>query len=192
MKYNVLRGFFYAIILVSVSWSSLTLLMSLYTIEIDEVSTCSYIVDGDTFDILTGERIRLADIDTPERGEWGYHEASNALSSMIFNRKVYLDIDDVSWTDRYGRLVCLVYIDFNTTHYLNVNEALLVTGYADVWDHPNEFIPSLWTIFVPKLGTSDMLKLLLVSIGIGLGATVFIHFILRAIWRTLPFKSRIK
>lgn len=165
-------------------------LISLYTIEIDEVSTCTYVIDGDTFEILSGNRIRLADIDAPEKDEWRYQEASIALSTLIHNKKVYLDIDDLNRADRYGRLVCLVYIDFNSTHYLNVNEALLVAGYADVWDYQNEFNPRLWILFVEKLGTNDVLKLLLISMGIGLGVIIVLHFTISAIWRILPFKSR--
>lgn len=40
--------------------------------EVDKTSTVTNIVDGDTFDIATGERIRLADVDCPEYYESGY------------------------------------------------------------------------------------------------------------------------
>ena len=35
------------------------------------------VIDGDTFETETGGVIRLANINTPERGEYGYEEAKN-------------------------------------------------------------------------------------------------------------------
>ena len=33
---------------------------------------------------------------------------------------------------------------------MNVNKALLVEGYAQIWEHDNEFNSSTWTLYVPK------------------------------------------
>lgn len=85
----------------------------------------------------------LADIDAPERGEEGYYEAKEALSSLILDKKVYLDVDDMDVMDRYNRLICLVYLQHNSTHQLNVNLWLIQNGYANLSDYPNEFDPSL-------------------------------------------------
>jgi len=63
-----------------------------YSVEIDEVSVATYIVDGDTFDVAMGERVRLADVDTPERGQVGYSEASYFLGQLIYGERVYLDV----------------------------------------------------------------------------------------------------
>jgi endonuclease YncB( thermonuclease family) len=105
---------------------------------------------GDTFDTSSGNRVRLADVDTPENGEIGYSEAKDFLTSLVYQKTVYLDIDDVHRTDPYDRLVCVVYVDYNSTHLKNVNKALLVEGYAQIWEHDNEFNPSTWTLYVPK------------------------------------------
>jgi endonuclease YncB( thermonuclease family) len=50
------------------------------------------IADGDTFTLRTGDRehsIRLCGIDSPERGEPGYAEASAVLRSLILGKAVH-------------------------------------------------------------------------------------------------------
>lgn len=66
------------------------------------------VVDGDTVDVEfdgTTERIRMRGIDTPERGDCGYDEATNALALTAGGKAVSLDGDE---RDRYGRLVAYV------------------------------------------------------------------------------------
>ncbi len=92
----------------------------------------------------------MADVDTPETGESGYYEAKNSLASLIGDKTVYLDIDDVYETGPYGRLICVVYVEYNSTHYTNVNEALLVEGVAVIKNYDNEFNPHTWSLRVPK------------------------------------------
>ena len=113
------------------------------------------VIDGDTFDVIVGysgyDRVRLADIDAPEVGEPGYLEAKNLLFSLVYGNGVILDIDDIHITDTGGtRLVCVVYVLFNSTHYLNVNKALLVEEVAVIDDHDNEFNPYTWNLYVLK------------------------------------------
>jgi nuclease-like protein len=68
------------------------------------------IADGDTFTFLVDRqrlRIRLAEIDTPEKGQPYGNRARQALSDMIFERAVrVVEIDH----DRYGRVVGRVYV----------------------------------------------------------------------------------
>jgi len=118
--------------------------------EIDATTVVSKVIDGDTFDTTSEDRIRLADVDTPEKGESGYYEAKNFLTSLVYNKQVCLDIDDVYETDKYGRLVCVVYVRHNSTHFKNVNKALLVEDYAVIWNFNNEFDPYTWTLYCPK------------------------------------------
>jgi micrococcal nuclease len=84
----------------------------------------THIVDGDTFDISTGERVRMIGIDTPERGEYFYKEATNRLDELIGNKKVIL-IKDVSETDKYGRILRHVYIDD-----IWINKQMIEEGFA--------------------------------------------------------------
>ena len=122
--------------------------------EIDEkTGTVTNIVDGDTFDLSNGDRIRPADIDAPEIGEEGYQEAKDYLTTWIYGKTVYLDVDDMFIYDFNGtgdRFVCVVYVSYNTTHYLNVNKLMLVTNQAVIEDFNNEFDPYSWSLFVLK------------------------------------------
>ena len=62
------------------------------------------IVDGDTLHVLTEAKeqvkIRLAEIDTPERKQPYYQKAKQALADRVFRKTVAVEIID--W-DRYGR-----------------------------------------------------------------------------------------
>lgn len=136
--------------------------------EIDEVAVCDWVIDGDTFETISGDRIRLADIDAPEYGESGYYDAKQCLEDLIYGRAVYLDIDDVYETDPYGRLVCVVYIRHSSTHYKNVNKALLVEGVAVISNYYNEFNPYDWTLYVheddiPELSSLIILPLFMLA-----------------------------
>lgn len=68
------------------------------------------VIDGDTFEIETGEKIRLICVDTPEINETGYEKAKIFLNSLSLNKKVRLE-KDISDKDSYGRLLRYVYID---------------------------------------------------------------------------------
>jgi len=122
--------------------------------EVDKTSVVSRVIDGDTFEISTGERVRLADIDAPESGQAGYSQARSVLSSLVLGKTVYLDIDDVYRTDRYGRLVCVVYVRWDSTSYKNVNKALLIEGVAVIMNYNNEFSPSSWTLYTTVMSDS--------------------------------------
>ncbi len=136
--------------------------------EVDIVAYVTRVIDGDTFDAKVVEvstyappciadvapgsriRVRLADVNAPERGEPGFTEATEALRRLVSGETVYLDVDDIYCTDRYGRIVAVVYTAYNTTHLVNVNALLLVEGYVRIWDHVNEFNPYSWSIHVPR------------------------------------------
>jgi endonuclease YncB( thermonuclease family) len=69
------------------------------------------IVDGDTLDVASGERVRLIGIDTPERGECGYSEAADLLGWLVAGKSVILVAGARDDTDRYGRLLRYVELD---------------------------------------------------------------------------------
>jgi endonuclease YncB( thermonuclease family) len=85
--------------------------------------------DGDTLSLRTGsttERVRLAQIDAPERGQpWG-RRARQALVRLAEHRTARLVIVD---RDDYGRTVADVYVG-----EAFVNEALVRSG--DAWAYP--------------------------------------------------------
>jgi endonuclease YncB( thermonuclease family) len=68
------------------------------------------ITDGDTLTVLDDQnqqhKIRLAEIDAPERGQpWG-DRAKQALSALVFSKTISVQQTD---TDRYGRIVARVF-----------------------------------------------------------------------------------
>ena len=140
--------------------------------EIDETTVVSRVIDGDTFDVTPGDRIRLADVDAPEYYEEGYNESKNFLTELVLNKTVYLDIDDISRTDPYNRLVCVVYVDYNSTYVMNVNKALLVNGHAVIWNFTNnEFDPYTWSLYcpmeaIPEFPLFTILALFIIAISL--------------------------
>ena len=83
------------------------------------------IIDGDTFDLLvdkTTYRIRLADIDCPEKGQDYYKISKQALSDYLYGSTI-----EVTFTkkDRNGRILGSVY---NGPVYINL--IMVEEGYA--------------------------------------------------------------
>ncbi|MGB4873002.1 MAG: thermonuclease family protein [Candidatus Promineifilaceae bacterium] len=92
------------------------------------------IIDGDTIDVdLNGQeyRLRYIGVDTPERDEPYYKEATEANRQLVDGQAVIL-VKDVSETDRYGRLLRYVYLPDGTF----VNAELLRQGMARLVTFP--------------------------------------------------------
>lgn len=87
------------------------------------------ISDGDTFTLLTSKKeqvkVRLAEIDTPERAQPYGTRARQALSHLVFGKEVTVEEQDI---DRYGRLVGQVYVDG-----IHVNRKMVQEGMAWVY-----------------------------------------------------------
>ncbi|MDT8782390.1 MAG: thermonuclease family protein [Candidatus Bathyarchaeota archaeon] len=136
-----------------------TLLMSglnsVCAINIDRIAVVELVWDGDTLKLDSGDWVRFADVDAPEDDEAGYAEAKSYVANLVEGKTVYLDIDSKTVTDSYGRLVCVVYYDYSSTEYGNLNKALLVNGFAVVDDYDtNVFDPATWTLTVAKPNSS--------------------------------------
>lgn len=82
--------------------------------------------DGDTITVLTADkesfRVRLVEIDAPESGQPYGARAKQALSALVFDKDVLIDVQGL---DRYGRALGRV-------HHgdLDVNAEMIRTGYA--------------------------------------------------------------
>jgi micrococcal nuclease len=118
------------------------------------------VVDGDTFDLRIDktdpriiyeiERVRLADVDSPEMSTPEGEPAKVFATEILLGQRVWLDIDDKSrdGRDPYGRLIAVVYLEdldgtINTTHPFN--RLLVDAGHAVVKDFTNnEFDPASW------------------------------------------------
>jgi micrococcal nuclease len=91
------------------------------------------VIDGDTVELATGERVRYLLVDTPEvtgTPECFGPEASDFNRTLVEGKTVYLTYD-VECTDRYERLLAYVEVDGRS-----VNELLLSRGYACVLHIP--------------------------------------------------------
>jgi micrococcal nuclease len=88
--------------------------------------TVTEVIDGDTFYLGNGDKIRMLGINTPESGRPYAQEATDFLTNMILGKEVTLvndsKNDDV---DSYGRLLAHVYV--NDTF---VNYEIIKAGYA--------------------------------------------------------------
>lgn len=90
-----------------------------------------WVIDGDTFQLETGERIRLIGVDTPEYQPWKkrvqfYGQEASAYSKQILSqKKVWLE-SDVTKKDKYGRTLAYVYLENGDF----VNLRLVEEGYA--------------------------------------------------------------
>ena len=67
------------------------------------------VVDGDTVDVSTGERVRVLGIDTPEIGQCGYAEAKARMTELVGGQTVTLVGGAANDVDTYGRI--LRYVD---------------------------------------------------------------------------------
>lgn len=91
------------------------------------------VVDGDTLHVRfrgRDESVRLLRINTPERGQVGYGEATRALRRLVEGRKVRLEFERRGNVerDRYGRLLAYVYVG-----HLNVNVEMVRLGWSPFW-----------------------------------------------------------
>ncbi|MGB7532437.1 MAG: thermonuclease family protein [Halobacteriota archaeon] len=114
------------------------------TTKLGESGIVIKVVDGDTFDVEGIGRIRLADVNTPEIDSKEGREAKEYVKGLCYHKMVYLDIDDLYVTGKYGRIIAVVYVPYNKTHYVNLNQLLLQEGYAEARDYRNEFNPDDW------------------------------------------------
>ncbi|MBI2629272.1 thermonuclease family protein [Candidatus Pacearchaeota archaeon] len=97
-------------------------------------ATAIQVIDGDTFQIQTGEYVRLIGINAPERTEKYYDESTSFLRSLIFDKAIILE-SDLDNRDSYGRLLRYAYSSDGKL----INEELVRRGYAI----PMEVTPNL-------------------------------------------------
>ena len=98
------------------------------------------VIDGDTLEIASGDRVRLLHINTPETGEVGANEATILSRNLVENKEVKLKFGKVA-EDHYGRLLAEVSIEGKS-----LNEALVRAGLAHVF-----FIPPVKAKAIKRL-----------------------------------------
>ena len=146
MRYRNLSLFLFILIVITLQVSN----VNATTIQNDKTVTVSTVIDGSSFTLNSGETVKLACIYTPQQGQPGYDSAKNYLTSIILGKIVYLTVDNITKIDLYGRLLCVAYSNYNSTHYQNVNMAMIESNYAIATDaNGTEFNPTQWSWFVP-------------------------------------------
>ncbi len=88
------------------------------------------VVDGDSIVIEGSYHVRYIGIDAPEKGEPYFLEATQLNRRLVEGKKVRME-KDTSETDRYGRLLCYVYVN-----NVFVNAEIVRLGYAYAKSYP--------------------------------------------------------
>lgn len=129
------------------------------TIDISDTFLVARVIDGDTIELETGDKVRYIGVDTPETVHpkkpvqcFG-KEASNRNKELVAGKRVRL-VKDISETDHYGRLLRYVYLADGTF----INLELARAGYAraatfppDV-KHAEEFVAAARTARLAQRG----------------------------------------
>ena len=99
--------------------------------EIKREGVVRWVIDGDTFELANGERVRLIGINTPEHTPWKHRvdfygkEAAWYARGLLTGKKVLL-ARDARLRDKYGRTLAYVYMENGDF----VNKRLVEEGYA--------------------------------------------------------------
>jgi len=94
------------------------------------------VVDGDTLDVQSAQtelRVRLFGVDTPERGEACFDEATERLTTLA-GEQVQL-LPDERQTDSFGRELRYVYAADGTL----IDELLVADGFGYAWTEDGQF-----------------------------------------------------
>lgn len=120
-----------------------------------EQATVTRVIDGDTIDVLmngTEYRVRYVGVNTPERDEVCYSEASNANRALVGGQSIQM-LRDQSGTDQYGRLLRYIFVG---EHF--VNAELVANGWAEAVEYNND-----------RRFTADFRRIEAQAAGAGLG-----------------------
>lgn len=93
------------------------------------------ILDGDTFDLSDGRRVRYIGINTPEQSQCFALEAKTENEKLLAGKKIRLE-KDLSNRDKYGRLLRFVYVEDESGREIFVNDYLVRQGFARLLSIP--------------------------------------------------------
>ena len=123
---DVILLIFLIILLFAVNYSFLNSALQNFLTDYEEALVIR-IIDGDTLEIESGEKVRLLGIDAPEKGERYSLEAAKFLEEKVLNKTVVLELGSERY-DRYGRILAYLYINGK-----NINIELVKNGLANVY-----------------------------------------------------------
>ena len=98
------------------------------------------VIDGDTIEVKDSsniaQRVRLVGIDTAERGECGFSEASSALAQLVGFSTFDLVLADTDDKDRYGRLLRYVDVEGRDLGLELIKDGYAVAAYDSRTNYP--------------------------------------------------------
>lgn len=80
------------------------------------------VIDGDTIVLQGKSRVRLRQVDAPDKGRCGYDQAKKQLETLALNKYVRID-EEIP--DQYGRGMALVY-----TGDISINTEMVASGWV--------------------------------------------------------------
>lgn len=96
-----------------------------------ENAVVARVIDGDTIELVGGQRVRLVQIDTPERHVECYGDAASALTTRLLPAGTHVRVEQdpkLDQVDRYSRELAYVWKGGD-----DVNVTLVRDGAAGVW-----------------------------------------------------------
>ena len=83
------------------------------------------VIDGDTLETVSGQKIRLLGINTPESSMPFSKEATNFLTNSVENKPIQIESHG---TGKYGRTLAYIFVNNK-----NINKELLANGLATLY-----------------------------------------------------------
>ena len=112
-----------------------TIKISNTTVNYDASGKCVEVIDGNTIQVYGVGRVQLSQVKTPNQGEIGFDEAKKFTEKECLSKTAYLDIDDKTPKDQYGRTLAIVY-----TNSADINKELIKRGLGEIsYFPPSEF-----------------------------------------------------
>lgn len=105
-----------------------------FTLAKKEVANVTKVIDGDTIEVNqegTAYKVRLLDINTPEKKQPYYQDAVNFLKAKIEGREVILEKGEEN-KDKYNRILRYVFLEKEF-----INEIILKEGLANFYSYQN-------------------------------------------------------
>ena len=137
-----------------VSSSATTYLLPSSSEEAFITARVARVIDGDTVELASGERVRYVGLDTPEMGadpECGAQEATDFNRRLVEGKQVKL-LPGPKDTDGFGRLLRYIFVDG-----VFVNAELVRTGHAiPRLYHPEEPFARLFAHLGQNAGTDGL------------------------------------
>ena len=85
----------------------------------------SRVIDGDTFELENGQKVRLKGINTPEKSMFFSEEAKSFVRGLVENKSVEIESHGF---DKYGRMLAYVFIGGK-----NLNREILEKGFGTIY-----------------------------------------------------------